>query len=43
MSAWSITEGDITLCGHKLGVGSYGFGWNLPATGTDAPGEVVDL
>ncbi|MGA2131736.1 MAG: hypothetical protein ABSH50_05540 [Bryobacteraceae bacterium] len=34
-----ITEGDLTLCGHKIGVGSYGFGWTLPATGVDAPGK----
>ncbi len=34
-----ITEGDLTLCGHKIGVGSYGFGWNLPGTGVDAPGK----
>ncbi len=34
-----ITEGDVTLCGHKIPVGSYGFGWALPATGVDAPGK----
>jgi len=34
-----ITEGDITLCGHKIGVGSYGFGWELPATGVEASGK----
>jgi len=34
-----ITEGDVTLCGHKVGVGSYGFGWALPGTGVDAPGK----
>jgi len=34
-----ITEGDLTLCGHKVTVGSYGFGWVLPATGVDAPGK----
>lgn len=34
-----ITEGDLTVCGHKIGVGSYGFGWVLPATGVDAPGK----
>jgi hypothetical protein len=27
------------LCGHKIGVGSYGFGWALPGTGVDAPGK----
>jgi hypothetical protein len=35
----AITEGDITLCGHRVAVGSYGFGWTLPATGVDAPGR----
>jgi hypothetical protein len=34
-----VTEGDLTLCGHKVTVGSYGFGWILPATGVDAPGK----
>jgi hypothetical protein len=34
-----ITEGDLTLCGHKVSVGSYGVGWILPATGVDAPGK----
>ena len=34
-----VTEGDVTLCGHKIGVGSYGFGWVLPQTGVDAPGK----
>jgi hypothetical protein len=34
-----ITEGDLTVCGHKVGVGSYGFGWVLPGTGVDAPGR----
>jgi hypothetical protein len=34
-----VTEGDLTVCGHKLGVGSYGFGWALPGTGVDAPGK----
>lgn len=34
-----ITEGDLTVCGHKIGVGSYGFGWVLPQTGVDAPGK----
>jgi len=34
-----ITEGDLTLCGHKVTVGSYGFGWTLPGTGVDAPGS----
>jgi hypothetical protein len=34
-----IAEGDLTICGHKVAVGSYGFGWILPATGVDAPGK----
>jgi len=34
-----ITEGDLDLCGHKVPVGSYGFGWVLPGTGVDAPGR----
>ncbi|MGA3073524.1 MAG: hypothetical protein ABSG56_07520 [Bryobacteraceae bacterium] len=34
-----VTEGDLTLCGHKVTVGSYGFGWELPGTGVDAPGK----
>lgn len=36
-----ITEGDLTLCGHKVTVGSYGFGWTLPGTGVNAPGRFV--
>ena len=36
-----ITEGELTLCGHKIGVGSYGFGWVLPGTGVDAPGRLA--
>jgi hypothetical protein len=35
----AIVEGDLTVCGHKVTVGSYGFGWTLPATGVDAPGK----
>jgi hypothetical protein len=34
-----VTEGDLTLCGKKIAVGSYGFGWMLPGTGVDAPGK----
>ena len=34
-----IAEGDLTVCGHKIAVGSYGFGWSLPGTGVDAPGK----
>jgi hypothetical protein len=35
-----ITEGDVTICGEKVGVGSYGFGWARPATGVDEPGKL---
>jgi len=34
-----ITEGDITLCGHTVSVGSYGFGWTHPATGVEGGGK----
>jgi len=34
-----ITEGDLTVCGQKIGVGSYGFGWVRPGTGIDKPGK----
>jgi hypothetical protein len=34
-----ITEGDLTICGRKVIVGSYGFGWTRPATGVDEPGK----
>src|SRR5579862_3660401 len=34
-----ITEGDLTICGQKVMVGSYGFGWARPATGVDEPGK----
>jgi hypothetical protein len=34
-----ITEGDLTVCGHKVGVGSYGFGWARPRSGVDEPGK----
>ena len=30
-----ITEGDVAVCGQKIGVGSYGFGWTRPTAGTD--------
>lgn len=33
-----ITEGEMTICGQKIGVGSFGFGWARPATGVDQPG-----
>jgi hypothetical protein len=34
-----ITEGPVTVCGQKVAVGSYGFGWARPATGVDQPGK----
>jgi hypothetical protein len=34
-----ITEGDLNLCGKKIAVGSYGFGWSKPAAGADQPGK----
>jgi hypothetical protein len=34
-----ITEGDLTICGQKVTVGSYGFGRARPATGVDEPGK----
>lgn len=34
-----ITEGDLTICGQKVTVGSYGFGWARPGTGVDQPGK----
>lgn len=34
-----ITEGDVSLCGHKISVGSYGFGWQRPAANADGPGK----
>ena len=33
-----IAEGDVTLCGHTVSVGSYGFGWAHPATGVEGGG-----
>jgi hypothetical protein len=32
-----ITEGDLLICGQKVGVGSYGFGWERPARGEEGP------
>jgi hypothetical protein len=29
----------MTICGQKVSVGSYGFGWARPATGVDQPGK----
>lgn len=34
-----ITEGDVSICGQKVSVGSYGFGWARPGTGVDGPGK----
>lgn len=36
-----ITEGDVSVCGKKVGVGSYGFGWSRPGTGVDGPGKFL--
>jgi hypothetical protein len=33
-----ITEGDLTICGQKVTVGSYGFGWVPSPRGEDKPG-----
>jgi hypothetical protein len=35
-----ITEGDLTICGKKIGTGSYGFGWTRPGTGVEGPGKI---
>jgi len=34
-----ITEGDLNICGQKITVGSFGFGWARPSTGVDEPGK----
>ena len=34
-----ITEGDLALCGRKIGTGSYGFGWAKPGPQVDQPGK----
>ncbi|MGA2183562.1 MAG: hypothetical protein ABSH47_11080 [Bryobacteraceae bacterium] len=34
-----ITEGDVSICGQKVTVGSYGFGWVESPGGTDQPGK----
>ena len=34
-----ITEGDISVCGHTVNVGSYGFGWTHPPTGAEGGGK----
>jgi hypothetical protein len=33
-----ITEGDVSICGHKVTVGSYGFGWVESPRAEDKPG-----
>ena len=33
-----ITEGKLTVCGTKIGVGSYGFGWVQSPQESDKPG-----
>lgn len=35
-----IAEGDVNVCGHKIGVGSYGFGWSRPDQGVEQPGKL---
>jgi hypothetical protein len=35
-----ITEGDLSLNGQKVGVGSYGFGLEKPAPGSSADGKL---
>jgi hypothetical protein len=34
-----ITEGDLSICGQKITVGSYGFGWVESPRGVDQPGK----
>jgi hypothetical protein len=34
-----ITEGDLSICGQKVTVGSYGFGWAEAPRGVDQPGK----
>ncbi len=34
-----ITEGNVTICGHKVTVGSYGFGWTRAPRGTEEAGK----
>jgi hypothetical protein len=34
-----ITEGDLTICGKRIGTGSYGFGWTKPGPQVDQPGK----
>jgi hypothetical protein len=34
-----ITEGKVTICGHEVTVGSYGFGWTRAPRGTEEAGK----
>jgi len=34
-----ITEGNLSVCGNKVGVGSYGFGWVPSPPEADQPGK----
>jgi hypothetical protein len=36
-----ITEGELSVCGNKLGVGSYGFGWAPSPPETDQAGKFL--
>jgi len=36
-----ITEGDLSVCGQKVAVGSYGFGFARPARGEEGPGKLT--
>jgi hypothetical protein len=36
-----ITEGDLTICGQKVTVGSYGFGWVQSPRSEDKPGTFL--
>lgn len=35
-----ITEGDLFVCGQKLTVGGYGFGWQRPGRNAEGPGAL---
>jgi hypothetical protein len=36
-----ITEGELIIKGHKVGVGSYGFGLEKPAAGSSGDGKLM--
>ena len=36
-----ITEGELSVCGNRVGVGSYGFGWTPSPRETDQPGKFL--